>query len=636
MLKSLWNALLVSPAVLGAILLIGAGAIASETSDVIESPSLEVSDANADYNVANVTENDVEKAVETLDLVTDNQPSTIKRVVPSSEIVADSNQPSTTNADVLKQIDVYSDRASEDSLEQVTNVSQLRDVQPTDWAYEALRSLVERYGCIAGYPDGTFRGNRALSRYEFAAGLNACLLQIEKLIAASTADFVTKEDLATLQRLIDEFGTELATLRTRVDNLEGRTKFLEENNFSTTTRLEGEVIFGLASILTGEDATGDDIDSVTVFGHRSRLNFETSFTGRDVLRTRLQAEGLGSFAERTLTPEGQLAFSGEADNDIFVDALLYAFPLGENTEVVIAANAGASDDFASTVNFLDGDGATGALSAFGTRNPIYYLAEGAGIGIRHQLGNRLEISLGYLAGDAANPEEDGGLFNGPYAALAQLLIKPSDRFNIGLTYIHSYNNNDTGTGSNLANFQGGLTRFFDRDAGGSSVGDTLGSLGFSTGLPLVSNSYGLELSWQLSDRFVIGGWAGYTNTRNLSTLGGLIDRGDVDIWNWAITLAFPDLGKKGNLGGLIVGMEPKVTNSTIDVNLGVVALLPPNIPLPPVGENDDTSLHVEAFYQYQVTENISITPGVIWLTAPDHNSRNNDIVIGTIRTTFTF
>ncbi|HBB32401.1 MAG TPA: hypothetical protein DC064_11540, partial [Cyanobacteria bacterium UBA9273] len=44
---------------------------------------------------------------------------------------------------------------------------------PGDWAYEALRSLVERYGCIAGYPDGTFRGNRAMTRYEFAAGLNA-------------------------------------------------------------------------------------------------------------------------------------------------------------------------------------------------------------------------------------------------------------------------------------------------------------------------------------------------------------------------------------------------------------------------------------------------------------------------------
>jgi hypothetical protein len=61
------------------------------------------------------------------------------------------------------------------NLEQVTSVSQLSDVRPTDWAFQALQSLVERYGCIAGYPDRTYRGNRALTRFEFAAGLNACL-----------------------------------------------------------------------------------------------------------------------------------------------------------------------------------------------------------------------------------------------------------------------------------------------------------------------------------------------------------------------------------------------------------------------------------------------------------------------------
>jgi uncharacterized protein with NRDE domain len=55
----------------------------------------------------------------------------------------------------------------------VTSVSQLSDVKPTDWAFTALQSLVERYGCIAGYPDSTFRGRQATSRYEFAAGLNA-------------------------------------------------------------------------------------------------------------------------------------------------------------------------------------------------------------------------------------------------------------------------------------------------------------------------------------------------------------------------------------------------------------------------------------------------------------------------------
>ena len=74
----------------------------------------------------------------------------------------------------------------------------MSDVQPTDWAFQALQSLVERYGCIAGYPDGTYRGNRALTRYEFAAGLNACLDRVNELIATSTTNLVTKADLVSL------------------------------------------------------------------------------------------------------------------------------------------------------------------------------------------------------------------------------------------------------------------------------------------------------------------------------------------------------------------------------------------------------------------------------------------------------
>ncbi len=66
-------------------------------------------------------------------------------------------------------------------ISEVTSVSQLSDVQPTDWAFQALQSLVERYAYIAGYPNGTFRGNRAMSRFEFAAGLNACLDRVNIL-----------------------------------------------------------------------------------------------------------------------------------------------------------------------------------------------------------------------------------------------------------------------------------------------------------------------------------------------------------------------------------------------------------------------------------------------------------------------
>ena len=113
-------------------------------------------------------------------------------------------------------------------LGQVTSVSQLSDVKPTDWAFQALQSLVERYGCIAGYPDKTYRGNRAMTRYEFAAGLNSCMDRVNDLIAASTADMVKKEDLATLRKLQEQFAAELTTLRGRVDGLESKVATLEK------------------------------------------------------------------------------------------------------------------------------------------------------------------------------------------------------------------------------------------------------------------------------------------------------------------------------------------------------------------------------------------------------------------------
>jgi hypothetical protein len=126
-------------------------------------------------------------------------------------------------------------------MDQVTSVSQLTDVKPTDWAFQALQSLVERYGCIVGYPDKTYRGNRALSRYEFAAGVNACLDRINELLAAATADLVKKEDLIALQKLQEEFAAELAALRGRVDALAARTATLEKQQFSATTKLNGLV-----------------------------------------------------------------------------------------------------------------------------------------------------------------------------------------------------------------------------------------------------------------------------------------------------------------------------------------------------------------------------------------------------------
>ncbi|MBD1194240.1 iron uptake porin, partial [Vulcanococcus sp. Clear-D1] len=122
------------------------------------------------------------------------------------------------------------------SADQVTSITQFSDVQPTDWAYQALSNLIERYGCVAGYPNGTYRGSRAMTRYEAAALLNACLDRITE---------VTDE----LKRLMAEFEKELAVLKGRVDGLEAKVGELEATQFSTTTKLSG-----LATFVVGANA----------------------------------------------------------------------------------------------------------------------------------------------------------------------------------------------------------------------------------------------------------------------------------------------------------------------------------------------------------------------------------------------
>lgn len=197
------------------------------------------------------------------------------------------------------------------AISQMTSVSQMSDVQPSDWAFQAMRSLAERYGCISGYPNGTYRGERALTRFEFATGLNACLASIDKLIATATSDKFRQEDLATLQRLRAEFASELAILHGRVDALEANIAQLETHQFSVTTKLRASALFAAGSVLAGQNANGQKINRFPFFGDRAQLNFNTSFNGRDLLRVRIRARSLVSLSgTTTATPDGDLRFTG--------------------------------------------------------------------------------------------------------------------------------------------------------------------------------------------------------------------------------------------------------------------------------------------------------------------------------------
>ncbi|MDB9314848.1 iron uptake porin [Spirulina sp. CS-785/01] len=218
----------------------------------------------------------------------------------SSDAIA--NPPS--SLETLEEIQ----RLNDQSQGQFTGASQFRDVSPGDWAFQALDDLVRRYDCLKGYPDGTYRGNRALSRYEFAAGLNACLQQMERILAEATADLATREDLETLRRLMQEFEAELATLGTRVDNLEGRVTFLEDHQFSTTTKLNGGVVTSL-DVATGDRAkiygfTDTDYNNLAVLNNladTSAVNPSSNFVNL-VTSNRMIGlfEGLGVVDSTTL------------------------------------------------------------------------------------------------------------------------------------------------------------------------------------------------------------------------------------------------------------------------------------------------------------------------------------------------
>jgi len=294
---------------------------------------------------------------------------------------------------------------SETQLAQVTSIEELTDVDPLNWAYAALQSLVEDYACIEGYPDQTFRGDRFLTRYEFAAGLNRCLDSIRFLIADGGID---PDSLATIQRLQEEFAAELATLRGRVDALEAETAELREQQFSTVAKLRGQVDGNLV-VPFGELGTADDDDDVAGFTYRARLNFDASFTGDDRLRVRLQARD-DDFG--LLEAGGGLANAGGGGNNVTVDDIYYSFGLGDNLDFIVAANSIQTDDFVtSTIVPFDGP------SVADPGGPLLYDFDmgggGFAVGGSLALGDNFVIDAGYSGdqgGSGTNDPDDGGIF----------------------------------------------------------------------------------------------------------------------------------------------------------------------------------------------------------------------------------
>jgi Carbohydrate-selective porin, OprB family len=213
-------------------------------------------------------------------------------------------------------------------------------------------------------------------------------------------------------------------------------------------------------------------------------------------------------------------------------------------------------------------------------NPIYNLSPGKGIGagVTLQLVDSLQLAAGYLSGEGSRSVAGAGLFNGDYSIFGQMTLT-TGRLTAAAAYVNNYTAIETATGG-------------DRQT--------------------VTNAYGLSAEYGLSSSFFLGGWMSYFDHTFMGEGGGTS-------WSYAGYAGLRDLGGAGNLAGVIVGVQPRLTESSVG-----------DLPV------EDASLHVEGFYKVRLSDRIAIVPGVIWVNDPGNNNNNGDIFIGAIKTVFSF
>lgn len=555
-----------------------------------------------------------------------------------------------TNTDLVAQAvpkdvaesTVAPNKPENEAMAQVTSVSELSDVQPTDWAFQALQSLVERYGCIAGYPDGTYRGNRALTRYEFAAGLNACLDRVNELIDTATTDLVTKEDLATLQRLQAEFSSELASLRGRVDNLEVQSSELEANQFSTTTKLTGNVFVNLtgafadgAVLAEGETAFRtqprtatpllrqiDDDPNITLSNYVF-LNFNTSFTGRDSLVTQLVAGNgrspVNEFVSAGLyntfgTPyTDQTGTPTSGINSVYLRELFYSFPIGDNIQVAVGPRVNWFRYFDNNrfTNYLRGASSFNSIGSTLANS----IDRGSGAAIVWNLNRQLKFSAAYLGenteflssslfNSSSNPSQ--GLFNPTNTISAELDFAPSDRLTFRFLY----------TRSNIRAIAGQV---------GGAIGEPIYGFaddGFDGPIDNASaDTFVFNFDWLIASGLGVFGRYSYGSTNIEPLTAGLPD-GEINAQSVQLGVALPDLAKEGALFTLSYVVPFSVLDGRNFLASG--------------GGDGGVQYEFEATYYYPLTDNIALVPAFYLIGNPNNFSDNPTIYVGNLRAQFTF
>ena len=464
--------------------------------------------------------------------------------------------------------------------DQVRSIDRFTDLRPTDWAYQALTQLIERYGCVAGYAQATIHGSYVITRDEAAALLNACLDRVSETTDA-------------LQRLKQEFRKELAMLQGRTDGLAARVGELEAMEFSTTTTLTGVATFVVGANKFGGIGTPNlqraarEVEGATTFNYDLKLILDTSFTGQDLFRIRMRDGNFGSSGfgggptvgpnQAALFPNQlEVAFQqGCKDNrneerlcaDILgIQRIYYQFPIGSALTATVGARVNQEDMLAMWPSVYPADSVLDYFTYAGAPGS-YNSNLGSGVGLWWKQGN-WNLSVNYVAGNGESSVEGGiGTAQSKQTSTVQLGYA-GETFGLAAAYTY-------GRGVGVAS------------------GTPLAVLEVSS-----MNAIGLSAYWQPSR----AGWipslsAGW----GMNTYPGLSMAFEIDVQqsqSWFVGLQWNDVLAKGSNAGMAVGQPTFVTRCGEGCN----------------GYPQDGQYAWEWWYAFQVTDHITVTPAVFYLS----------------------
>jgi len=427
---------------------------------------------------------------------------------------------------IIKAAELNLGDISSYSGESVENISNFSELYPSDWSYQSIKDVVISRNCANLIPSGS------ISRFEAARIINSCLKDFTQ---------VSEQE----RKLIDEFSSEIAIIKSRVDGLDARLNEVEAGSFSTTTVASFSADFAVGAVNGKSTTVSGGTDTVQIeensvnynvvylkadetknaealsFDYSYEIGLSTTFTGEDSLDVALVA-GVGTLSE--------LDLSKDDGSNLVVDGISYTLPLGDKATAFISHGVEGSALFNTACVY---EGPSDTLSSCGAVSSAIDEDPAIGAGVSYDFGNGFTASFGYEGeGDTtAGLGSKEGL-----DSIAAQVAYSNDTFGISLTGARietSESDDDTFTAINA---------FYSPEVGG---------------LPSISVGY------------------------EKGDVGGAASNSD-ETTSYFIGVQWDELGE--GIFGLAAGTHT------------------------PIIENDDSLLMYEAYYSYPLNDGMTITP----------------------------